>query len=159
MNDTYCIRPAHPDEAALITTLMRRSKAHWGYDAEFLALVMPEMYISIEQIASAAGFYVHEDGSGYVVGFYHLSVNEKGLRLEDLFIDPEVIGSGYGKRLWDHAVETAKRLGYTAFTLEADPNAETFYLKMGAVRIGTRESHIPGRYLPQMKYSILNSPS
>ncbi len=31
------IRPAQPEEAALLSDLALRSKAHWWYDADFLA--------------------------------------------------------------------------------------------------------------------------
>ena len=33
---TLSIREARPDEAELLSELAFRSKAHWGYDAEFL---------------------------------------------------------------------------------------------------------------------------
>ena len=31
------IRRARPDEADALTALATRAKAHWGYDAEFMA--------------------------------------------------------------------------------------------------------------------------
>jgi GNAT superfamily N-acetyltransferase len=146
------IRAARPDEADALSDLMRRSKAYWGYDADFMARIVSEMQISADQITEALTFCVGEDDFRRVVGFYHLHVRKIGLRLEDLFIEPDCIGQGYGKRLWDHAVESARVYGFDSFTLEADPHAEPFYLKMGAVRIGERESHIAGRFLPQMQY-------
>jgi hypothetical protein len=33
------IRPARPDEAEALTALFYRSKAHWGYDDDFMAWV------------------------------------------------------------------------------------------------------------------------
>jgi GNAT superfamily N-acetyltransferase len=60
--------------------------------------------------------------------------------LEDLWVDPVAIGSGVGRRLFDHAVVTAAGLGLTSLLIESDPNAEGFYLAMGAERIGERDS-------------------
>ena len=43
-------------------------------------------------------------------------------------------------------------------TFESDPNAEAFYLAMGAVRTGSVESTItPGRFLPLMRFSLKDS--
>ena|SRR5258705_8422963 len=150
--NTPRIRPAQLNEAEALSELMRRSKAYWGYDADFMARIGPEMQLTAEHIVDSLAVCICEDDFGRVVGFYHLHVRKSGLRLEDLFIEPDCIGQGYGKLLWDHAVEAARTLGYKNFTLESDPHAEPFYLKMGAVRVSKRESHIAGRFLPQMQF-------
>jgi hypothetical protein len=46
------IRPASPDEAALISSLAIRSKGHWGYSAEFLDACRDELTYTAAQIAS-----------------------------------------------------------------------------------------------------------
>ena len=69
-----------------------------------------------------------------------------------LFVDPPAIGSGAGRLLYRHVLETAGRLGFTRLTIDADPYAEPFYLAMGARRIGTAPSgSIPGRMLPLLE--------
>jgi GNAT superfamily N-acetyltransferase len=52
-----------------------------------------------------------------------------------LFIEPSVIGQGYGRCLWDHAVGRARQLGYERMVIQSDAYAEGFYLHMGAHRI------------------------
>lgn len=72
-----------------------------------------------------------------------------------MFVDPGVIGKGVGRLLFQHAVATARNLGFTQFTIDADPNAEPFYEAMGAVPVGVIPSgSIPGRTLTQLLLSI-----
>jgi hypothetical protein len=55
---------------------------------------------------------------------------------------PVSMGLGVGRVLYRHVMEEAGRLGFTQVRIEPDPNAEGFYLAMGAERQGT------GRALP-----------
>jgi GNAT superfamily N-acetyltransferase len=154
------IRPARPDEAEALSELMLRSKAHWGYSAEFIEACRPVLRFTPEYIASNP-VYVIEDGEG-VQGVYSLrdlgvlrSLGGRAVDLDVLFIEPRAIGRSYGRRLWLHAVEQAQALGYRHMMVEADPNAEDFYAKMGMTRIGERESTVEaGRMLPLLGYSL-----
>jgi GNAT superfamily N-acetyltransferase len=75
--------------------------------------------------------------------------------LEDLFVEPDHIGSGVGRALWEHAIDAARALGFARITLEADPGAEPFYLAMGGRRCGSVPSgSIPDRRLPLLEFSI-----
>jgi GNAT superfamily N-acetyltransferase len=75
--------------------------------------------------------------------------------LGNLWLDPEWIGTGLGRQLWQHAVDTARITGFTALRIESGPNAEGFYRAMGAYRIGeTMSGSIPGRTLPLMRYQL-----
>jgi hypothetical protein len=56
--------------------------------------------------------------------------------------------------LWEHAVASALERGFQTLSLESDPNAEPFYLHMGAERIGEREV-TPGRVLPVMRARLI----
>ena len=85
-------------------------------------------------------------------GFYYLKDSDGVCWLEDLFVEPDAMGKGYGKRLFEHAQQMARAAGYSEIQWESDPNAEAFYLKMGAERIGEKHSLlIKGRVLPQMR--------
>jgi len=68
--------------------------------------------------------------------------------------------SGVGRALLEHALQTACALGYRFMDFESDPNAEGFYRKMGAVRIGERPTPISGqseRVLPKMRFELKES--
>lgn len=157
MNDSvicWIIRPAHLDEAEMLTEIALRSKAYWGYSAVFMAAARAEMTITREQLERDTT-YVFEAG-GVAKGFYKLrGVTSEQVELTDLFLAPEGIGFGWGRLLWRHAVEMARNLGYRQMTWESDPNAEGFYLRMGAVRTGeVASSVVPGRVLPRMCYRL-----
>lgn len=147
------IRPAQAHEADSLSELALRSKAHWGYDADFLEACREELTISEDYIKSAPVFVLEEDGR--VAGFYGLRERVDELELLYLFVEPAAIGSGYGRRLWEHAVETAARLGFRKITIESDPYAERFYLAMGARRVGEISSSLrPGRTLPLLEFPL-----
>ena len=66
------IRPARVDEARLLSDLALRSKAHWGYSAEFIEQCREELSYSEEQLrAEHMRFFVIESAQR-VAGFYAL---------------------------------------------------------------------------------------
>lgn len=88
-----------------------------------------------------------------IVAFYSFTINER--KLDTLFIDPNYIGKGLGRTIWDHLLNKTKELGINEFTLDSEPNAEGFYLKMGAKNIGSTPSSVfPDRHLPLMKVKV-----
>ena len=99
--------------------------------------------------------YVLKQGAA-IVGFCGLiPLGCEMVELNDLFVEPSRIGKGLGKRLWDHALELARRLGYRKVVLTADPHAEPFYMRLGAVRVGEKPSSVlPGRVLPILEYHL-----
>ena len=148
------IRRALPAEAAVLSALALRSKAHWGYDADFLAACRDDLTISADDIVSSP-VYVF-DGADAPLGFYRLLLQDDGMaELDDLFVEPAAMGQGVGKRLWRHAVATATRLGCSEMIWQSDPQAEGFYLAMGAWRVGDSPSTVmPGRMLPLMRFRL-----
>jgi GNAT superfamily N-acetyltransferase len=55
------------------------------------------------------------------------------------------MGRGVGRALFERARELAAAAGATTFEIDADPNAEPFYLRMGARRVGEIRSEIEGQ--------------
>ncbi len=148
------IRRATPDDAAILTELTFRSKAHWGYSAEFMETARLALTITPAMIENSVAFVLEEVGR--VCGYYALEKPDgDSILLESLFIDADAIGTGCGEALLKHALAQAAEGGHRIVKLEADPNAEGFYRRMGAERIGQRESSIPGRFLPMMRF-VLN---
>jgi GNAT superfamily N-acetyltransferase len=137
----------------MLSALCFRSKAHWGYDDAFMQAARHELTLTPDDIVASHVFVAEHDG--VPCGFYRLKVQGTVGWLEDLFLDPPAIGRGLGRQLWQHAMALAVRLGCTAVEFESDPFAEPFYVKMGARRIGQRESTVvPGRMLPLMRYDL-----
>ena len=138
----------------MLSALALRSKAHWGYDADFLAACRDDLTISADEIVSSPVYVC--DGGDAPLGFYRLLLQDDGLaELDDLFVEPAAIGQGVGRRLWRHAVATATRLGCSEMIWQSDPQAEGFYLAMGARRVGDSPSTVmPGRMLPLMRFRL-----
>ena len=91
---------------------------------------------------------------GRLVAFYGFRLIDGRMFLDDMFVAPELIGTGLGIRLWKHAVATAQAHEYSHFFIEADPNAEAFYVKLGAKRIGEIVSPSSGRRLPLLRFNV-----
>ncbi|WP_046733733.1 GNAT family N-acetyltransferase [Streptomyces humi] len=140
------IRPAQDEEAAFLSDLALRSKAHWGYDPAFLEACREELTLTGQELTSRRTAVAERDGS--VVGFTTLEGEPPQGVLGMMFVDPDAIGQGIGRLLFTHAVETAQALGFTRFSIDADPNAEPFYEAMGGIPVGRVPSgSIPGRSL------------
>lgn len=148
------LRPARPDEAALISALALRSKAHWGYDEAFLAACRRELTWTAAQCAS--GDVVVAERHGAVVGFFALGGEATGRgELDACFVDPPAIGTGVGGVLLRGALEEALRRGWRTLTLAADPGAVAFYEHHGARRVGEVASgSVPGRTLPLLELAV-----
>jgi ribosomal protein S18 acetylase RimI-like enzyme len=131
----------------VLTAIALRSKASWGYDADFMAACVPGLTVSPERIARGVYFVIEEDDR--IAGFASLLVDGDEAELTNLFVEPWALRQGYGQRLWQHAITVAQSLGVTRVRIESDPYAEGFYKAMGAERIGDAPSDaIPGRMLP-----------
>jgi GNAT superfamily N-acetyltransferase len=150
---TIEIRRARTHEADALSALALRSKAHWGYDDEFLRLADRELVVSASMIT--AGHVFVAEKAGTMVGFYSLIEEDGHPELGHFFIAPPHIGSGIGRALWLHLVATATEVGYAYFRIVSDPNAEGFYLRMGATRIDAVPSPVQrDRLLPLLQVSL-----
>jgi N-acetylglutamate synthase-like GNAT family acetyltransferase len=148
------IRRATETEAPFLTELAIRSKGLWDYDQEFLKDCRGELTVTKEYVRSNEVFVIEDYGK--VVGFYHLErTADSEMELVHLYIDPHAIGKSFGKQLLQHAVLTARQLGFRTLVITSDPFAESFYEKMGARPIGEVESPVrPGRMLRQFQLNV-----
>jgi ribosomal protein S18 acetylase RimI-like enzyme len=147
------VRPARPDEAELLTALALRSKAYWGYEKKLLDAWRPDLTIAPEYITGHR--VAVAQAGGRVLGFCAVIGEPPEAELDHMWVDPDAIGRGVGRRLWEHAVESTRAAGFTALRIEAEPHAEGFYRAMGAHRIGAVESgSVTGRSLPLLRFSV-----
>ncbi len=147
---TITIRAAVTDDADFLSALALRSKAHWGYSAQFLEACRQELRYTAQQIDSSRYSFAVAELGGAIVGFYAIEkLSAIASELEALFVERAYIGQGIGRVLMEHAKRTAKAQGAEVLVIQGDPNAQGFYLATGALPTGQREStSIPGRYLP-----------
>jgi GNAT superfamily N-acetyltransferase len=142
------IRPARPGEAAAITALGLRSKAHWGYDDAFMARCATELRWDEEDLERLL-VHVAEQG-GELLGFAAVDPAADPPELDALFVEPRAMGAGVGRALLANARAVAEAGGIAELAIDADPEAEAFYLRAGARRVGDVRSPSTGRMLPRL---------
>jgi GNAT superfamily N-acetyltransferase len=147
------IRPARDTEAAAVSALALRSKGHWGYSPEFMEACRAELTLRPEQIVSHRAHVAEE--AGVLLGFFTVTGAPPDGELDCLYVDPAAMGRGVGRALLDAAVAVARGEGFRALSIHADPNAEDFYLRRGATRVGDVASgSIAGRRLPLLRLAL-----
>jgi GNAT superfamily N-acetyltransferase len=146
------LRRATASDIDALSDLAIRSKATWGYGDAFMTRVRPALLVSAQYVEEHPVYFLVRDES--IVGFFGFIREPHETLLNDFWIEADFIGTGLGRAMWHHAIETAKKHGYRAFLIQSDPNAEGFYLRMGAKRIGTRIAPETGRDLPLLEYKV-----
>jgi N-acetylglutamate synthase-like GNAT family acetyltransferase len=147
------LRPARPGEAAALSALALRSKAHWGYDEAFLERCRAELTVSEQDLARLLTVVAERDGR--VVGFAAVAVQRSEPELDLLFVEPDAIGTGAGGALLRAACAAAQERGIDALVVVSDPNAEGFYRAHGAVLVGERPGAGVGRMLPVLRIATV----
>ncbi|HVF70383.1 MAG TPA: GNAT family N-acetyltransferase [Chthoniobacterales bacterium] len=143
---------ATADDAERLTEIAYAAKRHWGYAETWIESWRDTLTIKPEFLEANIAFCASE--SGRIVGFYVLIEASDKLSIEHLWVEPASIRHGIGRALFQHAVEQAQQAGFDSLKIESDPNAEGFYRKMGAVRVGTAIGEVEGerREVPEMEY-------
>ena len=142
------LRLARSGEGEKLSALCLRAKAHWGYDADFMEKSRATLRVEPQSI-EAGRVVVATDMRDRPLGVYRLDIEGTTIDLGLLFVEPQAIGQGIGRLLFNDAMRRAAGWGFAELTILADPHAAAFYEKMGAQRDSWRASDaIPGRRLP-----------
>ncbi len=142
---------AQIEDADRLRQIAIASKSYWGYSSQLISEWAKTPIITSQEIYVDKVYLAHINH--VVVGWYRLQTHLPAMRLEDLWELPDYIGKGIGRRLFEHAIEQANLSGAQYLELEADPNAESFYARMGCKKIGESISEW-GRTIPYMRYDL-----
>ena len=144
------IRKALTEDAATLTTIAHDAKRHWGYPEHWIKHWQDDLTISPDFVAANQVYVAERDNE--LLGFYALIIRNEKAELDHLWVAPAHLGTGVGKELFLHSMQTAARRNIPEVGISSDPNAEGFYRKMGAHRIGETVSEIDGqpRTLPRL---------
>lgn len=146
------LRPAAPEEAGGLTELCLRSKAVHGYDDAFIAACRIELTVHPGLPTRRLVVAVLDR---VPVGVAEFSFEGEIAELEKLFVEPDHMGGRIGRTLFEWVCREAASVGAKVVHVDADPGAEGFYLRMGAIRQGLRPSgSIPGRHLPHLRIDL-----
>jgi GNAT superfamily N-acetyltransferase len=149
------IRRALESEALALSALAVDAKQYWPYSSRDIERWRPLLRVTAADIAANPTFVAEMEGA--VVGFYLLIPDAKVWALEHLWVSPLFARRGIGRTLLAHAVDMAQRGGAASIVIDADPNAERFYVARGAVRDGAVAAPIesdPARIRPQLSLRV-----
>jgi GNAT superfamily N-acetyltransferase len=138
------VRAVVPADHARLRELTLESKAHWGYDRDFVRGWAENLSFDSDQ----ERWVVELEGS--IVAWAALIPPADGIAvLDDLWVDPAWIGRGLGTRLFRLAADRARELGADRLEWGAEPNAIGFYEKLGGRKL---RDHVTewGRVAPWM---------
>ena len=121
-------------DAEALTRIAFAAKRYWGYPERWIERWRESLTITPEFVRQSEVYAALVEGEP--VGFYALSGEGREIVLEHLWVLPERMGTGVGRVLFDHAIRRANSLGAEVLSIESDPNAEGFYRRMGARRVG-----------------------
>jgi len=111
-----------------------------------------ELTITAEMVGSHDARVAELDGR--IAGVSVLMGEGPDIDLEHFWVEPDLHGRGVGRRLFLDAVRLARGRSAQRLVIASDPNAEGFYLRMGATRCGDRPTAIPGRSLPLLEFPL-----
>ncbi len=141
------LRKPEPDELDQINEMIKRSKAHWGEACRAELTFTPEQLMSEMVQVSAT--------TQYITGIVEVAINSRVAEISKLFVDPQAIGSGAGRVLYQWGLDFAKCRNATRLMIESDPFAQGFYERMGAHLVGEVASgSIRGRSLPLLQQDL-----
>jgi GNAT superfamily N-acetyltransferase len=147
------IEKAQNSDAKELTELTIRSKSYWSYSSEQIALWKDELTITAQYIDQVEIYKLSEENQ--LIGYYsYLELDDKKVKLDNIFLEPRFIGKGYGKVLMSHLIQQIKDRGFEMIEIDSEPYAEKFYQKIGFRVTGQLESSIKNRFLPIMELDV-----
>jgi GNAT superfamily N-acetyltransferase len=152
MLEQYNIRLARQSEIEKLESLMRRSLSVWDYSEEALNTLMDNLRITNKMLGKSIVYVVELKNE--IKGFWCVEPIEE-LAEARFYIEPTSIKTGIGTLLWQKMLEDLHDRELNYFTFVSDANAQGFYEKKGAIKIGTQPSVLIGdKDVPIMRYYL-----
>jgi N-acetylglutamate synthase-like GNAT family acetyltransferase len=143
---------AEAGHAELLRDTLISSKGYWGYSQEQLEQWRSNLTFEDGYIARNTVKLVMVESE--VIGFFALVKGDVD-ELDHLWLLPKAIGKGYGNLVFEQVLAECKTLEIAEFYIISDPDAEGFYLKKGALKVGEVYSEPQKRMLPKLKFLVV----
>ena len=151
---------SRPHEAPALTRIAHSAKRFWGYPEAWIRSWRDDLTLDQAYIQAHLVYAVRDHD--HWLGFYSLAPldTEDRLELDHLWVVPTAMGRGFGRALFEHAVDQARRAGARRLRILSDPHAEAFYRRMGARTVSRLDASIGGieRWLPEMELVLEDEP-
>jgi predicted N-acetyltransferase YhbS len=146
------IRAAIPADLNAINVITLAAKAHWGYSSDQLLAWRADLLTTEDSLNRRPTLVALEHES--VEGIAQVDPCSTPWELVSCWVAPSHMRQGIGSALLNAMKSEVARAGARTLHIDSDPNAEPFYLAVGAVRIGQVSAPIPGfpeRIRPQLR--------
>jgi predicted N-acetyltransferase YhbS len=149
--DSTTIRPAQVSERGALEQLQRRSSVHEPMYRAQLAAHPDAIELPAEQLT--AGLVRVAEQNGVVVGFaVLLERSADACELDGLFVEPERMRAGVGRRLVEDARRIARERGARRIDVVANPQGVAFYEAVGFKPAGEVQTRFGSA--PRMSLSV-----
>lgn len=148
------IRPATSADLPAMNDVTMASKASWGYSAAQLEIWRENLTTSADSLAWPT---LVAEAQGRIVAMAQADPTRRPWMLVACWVAPAFMHRGIGAALLREIGSMARDAGHDELHIDADPNAEAFYLRQGAIRFGAIPAAIegePDRVRPQLRLSL-----
>ncbi len=126
------LRQAVSSDMEMLSGVFRRASLSNENDRGYLLAHPDALELAVDGVLEGRTIAA-EDSSGSIVGFASYLISGDVIELEDLFVDPEWMGRGVGRRLVLAIAASARELGFDRLEVTANPHAMRFYERTGFV--------------------------
>jgi ribosomal protein S18 acetylase RimI-like enzyme len=154
-SDDLHLRSATTADAPELSAVAREAKALWGYAGDWLEAWRADLTIGVGDIERMIVRVA--ESNGVIAGFGAADRVDGVWEVAHLWVRPRFARQGIGRMLLGGLVRAVREAGGRRIRIESDPNAEAFYVRAGASRIGERPAPMPGaehRVLPVLELSV-----
>jgi N-acetylglutamate synthase-like GNAT family acetyltransferase len=132
-----CVVAAREESLAHINVLIARSKSYWDCPAEYLEKALPLHRLDTAYLRSNHCFEIL-NVNGELAAYASIAVASARITLDNLWVRPDLIDQGIGRRTCEHIFAFARTRGWTELWVLPDPPSEQFYKRMGFCDTGER---------------------
>jgi N-acetylglutamate synthase-like GNAT family acetyltransferase len=137
----------------VINRVIESAKRYWGYSDELMSIWLPDLLLKPEDFKLRNVWVLKKENE--IVAISSLFFLSDGLyELEDFWVSPAFMGAGIGRKMFQFIINHLEDIEADKLVIISDPNAETFYNKMGAIKVDLFASKPEGRMLPIMELLI-----
>jgi GNAT superfamily N-acetyltransferase len=150
MSVELAILPAREESVPAINALITRSKGYWTWPVGYLEQALALLTIDVDYLRTHQSFEVL-DARSDLVSFVAIAVLDPSVVLDHLWVTPERIGRGIGRRACEYVIQFARDHQWSELSVLPDPPSERFYLRMGFENSGKR---VPSRVRGGPRFSV-----